>query len=58
MAVATRDVFSAVELERLRVFPEIDRTELIRYFTLTQANEAFVRVLAKVVTQGLPARNR
>jgi hypothetical protein len=40
--VATRDVFSAEELEQLRRFPEVDRAELIRYFTLTQADEAFV----------------
>jgi hypothetical protein len=41
--VATRDVFSAEELEQLRRFPDIDRAELIRYFTLTPADEAFVR---------------
>ncbi|MGC4857132.1 DUF4158 domain-containing protein [Micromonospora sp. DT4] len=28
---------------RLRGFPEINRAELIRYFTLTGADEAFVR---------------
>ena len=33
--MATRDVFSAEELARLRGFPEITRAELIRYFTLT-----------------------
>jgi len=32
--VATRDVFSEEELQRLREFPEINRAELIRYFTL------------------------
>ncbi|WP_432584436.1 DUF4158 domain-containing protein [Streptomyces sp. HD1123-B1] len=41
--MATQDVFSAEELARLRGFPEIDRAELIRYFTLTGADEAFVR---------------
>jgi TnpA family transposase len=41
--VATQDVFSAEELARLRGFPEINRAELIRYFTLTGADEAFVR---------------
>jgi len=41
--VATRDVFSAEELARLRGFPEITRAELIRYFTLTRSDEAFVR---------------
>ncbi|MBC8989600.1 Tn3 family transposase [Micromonospora chalcea] len=41
--MATQDVFSAEDLERLRGFPEINRAELIRYFTLTGADEAFVR---------------
>ena len=41
--MATRDVFSDVELEQLRGFPEINRAELIRHFTLTGADEAFVR---------------
>jgi TnpA family transposase len=41
--VATRDVFSAGELARLRGFPEITRAELVRYFTLTSADEAFMR---------------
>ncbi len=36
-------VFSAVEFERLRGFPEIDREELVRFFTLTPADAAFVR---------------
>ena len=36
-------MFSAEELEQLRGFPEIERVELIRYFTLTPADEAFVR---------------
>ncbi len=41
--MATQDVFSAEDLARLRGFPEINRAELIRYFTLTGADEAFVR---------------
>ena len=41
--MATQDVFSAEELARLRGFPEINRAELIRHFTLTGADEAFVR---------------
>jgi hypothetical protein len=41
--VATRDVFSDEELAQLRGFPEITRADLIRYFTLTGADEAFVR---------------
>lgn len=41
--MATRDVFSADELARLRGFPEITRTELIRHFSLTGPDEAFVR---------------
>jgi hypothetical protein len=41
--VATRAVFSGEELARLRGFPEITRADLIRYFTLTSADEAFLR---------------
>src|SRR2546423_5154709 len=41
--MATRDVFSEEELARLRGFPEAGRAELIRYFTLAAADEAFVR---------------
>ena len=41
--MATRDVFSAGELARLRGFPEITRAELIRYFTLTGPDEVFLR---------------
>ena len=41
--MATRDVFSAGELARLRGFPEITRAELIRYFTLTGPDVAFLR---------------
>jgi len=40
--VATRDVFSAQELARLRGFGEITRAELIRYFTPTSADEVFL----------------
>ncbi len=41
--MATRDVFSEQELARLRSFPEITRAELIRYFSLTEPDETFVR---------------
>jgi len=41
--VATRDVFSEEELAQLRGFPEINRAELIRHFTLTGSDEAFLR---------------
>jgi hypothetical protein len=41
--VATRDVFAAEELARLRSFPEINRADLIRYFTLTGPDEVFLR---------------
>lgn len=41
--MATRDVFSDEELQRLREFPEINRAELIRYFTLAAPDEMFVR---------------
>ncbi|MFI9825250.1 DUF4158 domain-containing protein [Streptomyces sp. NPDC052013] len=36
-------MFSDEELEALRSFPAIGREELIRYFTLTPADEAFLR---------------
>jgi hypothetical protein len=39
--MATR-VFSKEELAQLRGFPEITRDELIRFFTLTAADQAFV----------------
>jgi len=39
--VATR-VFADEELARLREFPEIGREELIRFFTLSPADLAFV----------------
>jgi len=41
--VATRDVFSEDELAQLRAFPEPACAELIRFFTLTPADEEFVR---------------
>ncbi len=41
--MATRDVFSEDELAQLRGFPEPARAELIRYFTLGSADEAFAR---------------
>ena len=41
--MATRDLFSDEEQAQLRAFPEIGRVELIRHFTLTAADEAFVR---------------
>lgn len=40
--MATR-VFSDEELEALRSFPAVGKDELIRYFTLTSADEAFLR---------------
>lgn len=36
-------MFSDEELQRLREFPEINRAELIRYFTLAAPDEMFVR---------------
>ena len=41
--MATRNAFSDEELEQLRGFPEINRAELIWCFTLTPADEMFVR---------------
>lgn len=41
--MATRDAFSEEDLARLRGFPEITRAELIRYFTLTEPDDTFVR---------------
>lgn len=35
-------VFADEELERLREFPEIGRDDLVRFFTLTEADMAFV----------------
>ncbi|WP_328626068.1 DUF4158 domain-containing protein [Streptomyces sp. NBC_00353] len=39
--MATR-VFADDELERLRRFPEINKEELIRFFTLTPADVGFI----------------
>jgi hypothetical protein len=39
--VATR-LFPDAHLEQLRSFPDIDRDQLIRSFTLTPANAAFI----------------
>ncbi|MBV6697734.1 Tn3 family transposase [Kitasatospora aureofaciens] len=39
----TTKVFSDEELEALRSFPPIGKDELIRFFTLTPADEAFLR---------------
>ena len=38
----TTRVFSDEDLERLRSFPEINREELIRFFTLTAADVEFI----------------
>jgi hypothetical protein len=35
-------MFSEDQLERLRTFPDIGRDDLIRFFTLTAAEVAFV----------------
>jgi len=48
--VSTRDVFSEQELARLRGFPEITSEELIRFFTLTSADEAFVCSMRRPAT--------
>ena len=39
--MATR-LFSDDQLEALKAFPDIDKDELIRFFTLTPADVAFV----------------
>jgi hypothetical protein len=41
VAVAAR-TFSEEQLDQLRSFPDIGRDDLIRYFTLTQADAVFV----------------
>lgn len=41
--MATRDVLSDEELTQLRGFPEINRAELIRFFTLASADVMFLR---------------
>jgi len=48
--VSTRDVFSGQELARLRGFPDISGEELIRFFTLSAADEAFVRSMRRPST--------
>ena len=35
-------LFSDAHLEQLRSFPDIDRDQLIRFFTLTPADVAFI----------------
>ncbi|MEV4184247.1 DUF4158 domain-containing protein [Streptosporangium canum] len=35
-------MFSEDQLERLRSYPDIGRDDLIRYFTLTPADVAFI----------------
>ncbi|HEX9354709.1 MAG TPA: hypothetical protein VF933_12960 [Streptosporangiaceae bacterium] len=50
--MATRDVFSAQELARLRGFGEITRAELVRYFTLTSAEIQQLRLSQRGVTAG------
>jgi len=48
--VSTRDVFSVQELARLRGFPEITSEELIRFFTLTSADEVFLGSMRRPAT--------
>lgn len=48
--MSTRDVFSDQELAGLRGFPEISPEELIRSFTLTAADEAFVASMRRPAT--------
>jgi hypothetical protein len=43
-------VFSGQKLARLRGYPEISREELIRFFTLSAADEAFVRSMRRPAT--------
>ncbi|WP_157640977.1 DUF4158 domain-containing protein [Longispora albida] len=38
----TFEAFSEEDLERLRRFPEINKEELYKFFTLTPADEAFL----------------
>ncbi|GAA2208305.1 hypothetical protein GCM10009850_037630 [Nonomuraea monospora] len=40
-SMSTR-MFSENQLERLRSYPDISREDLIRYFTLTPADLAFI----------------
>jgi hypothetical protein len=48
--VSARDVFSAQELAELRGFPGISAVELIRFFTLSGADEGFVRSMRQPAT--------
>ena len=49
-------MFSPKELAKARGFPEIGREELIRYFTLTAADEVFVRKKRSPATTGSVAQ--
>lgn len=42
LATRVARVFSDDELEQLRGFPEIEQTDLIRFFTVAPADEAFI----------------
>jgi hypothetical protein len=53
--VATRDVFSEEELAQLHGFPEAVPGDLIRYFLLSTAEEAFVRKFRSQATRWAPA---
>ncbi|WP_296370991.1 Tn3 family transposase [Pseudonocardia sp.] len=48
--MSARDVFSVQELAQLRGFPRISAEELIRFFTLSGADEAFVRSMRQPAT--------
>ena len=48
--MSTRDVFSEHELAGLRGFLGISQEELIRFFTLSAADEAFVRSMRQPAT--------
>lgn len=48
--MSARDVFSVQELAQLRGFPGISAEELIRFFTLSGADEAFVRSMRQPAT--------
>ncbi len=49
--MSTRDVFSEQELARLRGFPEITPEELVWFFTLTAADEAFLGSMRQPATR-------
>ena len=54
--MATR-LFSDDQLEQLRSFPDIGKDELVRFFTLTPADVAFVArgaAAARRIAWGLP----